>query len=74
MKQRSKYKGYVIEARAVSVRGGDWTSHFSIEQHRTCDVLDTRFETGQIFKTGEAALRAGFHYGAYKIESGFQIA
>jgi hypothetical protein len=71
MKERRTYKGYVVEARAIRVRGGGWTSHFSVEQHRGYEVIDSRFETGQIFKTGEAALQAGLHYGAYKVESNF---
>lgn len=74
MKERRKYKGCLIEARAIPVLGGGWTSHFSIEQHRGCDVLDTRFQTGQLFETDEAALQAGFHYGAHKVESGFASA
>lgn len=71
MLERKRYKRYVIEARAIPVRGGGWTSHFSIEEHRANDILATRFETGIIFKTGEAAKQAGFQYGAHKIESGF---
>jgi hypothetical protein len=71
MKERKRYKGHVIDARALPVRGGGWTSHFSIEKHFGDCVLDTRFETGQLFDTAQAALKEGIYLGARKIESGF---
>jgi hypothetical protein len=71
VKERKRHKGHVIDARGLPVRGGGWTSHFSIERHLGDVVLDTAFVTGQIFDTAQAALEAGIYLGKRKIESGF---
>jgi hypothetical protein len=71
MKERRRFRGHVIDARALPVRGGGWTSHFFIERHLGYGLLDTPFVTGQMFDTARAALDAGIYLGARKIESGF---
>lgn len=74
MKATRSYKGRTIEVLLIPVRGGGWTAHFNIETCRGADVVVTRFETGQVFPTQEAALEASLRIGMRKIDSGFDEA
>jgi hypothetical protein len=74
MKTRVSYKGRIIESLLYPVRGGGWTAHFSIENHRGPDVLVTPLETGQVCPTPHAALGVSLQMGMQKIDTGFNDA
>jgi hypothetical protein len=42
-----------------------------MEHHRANEVIDTRYESGQMFPSEEAALEAAICMGEYKIDSGY---
>jgi hypothetical protein len=71
MMELRTYKGRVIDARALPLRGGGWTAHFHLEHHRANDVIATPFESGQMFPSEEAALEAAIRMGEQKIDSGY---
>jgi hypothetical protein len=71
MMERRSYKGRVIDARALPVQGGGWTPQFNIEHHRANDVIDTHFDSGQVFPSEKDALEAALAIGEYKIDSGY---
>jgi hypothetical protein len=71
MRTRVSYKGRIIESLLFPVRGGGWTAHFFIENHRGPDLLDSPFQTGHVFPTQDAALGASLQMGKQKIDTGF---
>ena len=71
MMARRSYKGYVIDGRALPVRGGGWTPHFSIETHRGTGILDTLFHSGQVLDDEEVALKAAVQLAMHQIDLGF---
>ena len=71
MMERRNYKGRVIDARALPVQGGGWTAQFNIEHHRANDVIDTHFDSGQVFSSEKDALEAAIDMGEHKIDSGY---
>lgn len=71
MMELRNYKGRVIDARALPVQGGVWTAQFNIEHHRANDVIDTHFDSGQVFPSEKEALEAAISMGEHKIDSGY---
>lgn len=55
MRKRVLWNGRIIDLALFSVRGGGWTAHFCIEDHRADHVLVRPYETGQVFASREAA-------------------
>lgn len=66
MRKRLRCKGRIIDLSLYPVRGGGWTAHFSIEDHRPAGVLVAHYESGQVFPSREAAEAAGIRLAAMK--------
>jgi hypothetical protein len=58
VRKRVFWNGRIIDLSIFSVRGGGWTAHFSVEDHRADPVLVRYCETGQVFGTRDAAEQA----------------
>jgi hypothetical protein len=72
MKRRLGYKGYVIEARSDELKGGGFSSEFSIEEHDALSVTETQFYVPNTFATQESAIEAAIQAGRQKIDVGFE--
>jgi hypothetical protein len=71
MRVRKGYRGRILDVQVIPLRDEGYTAHFSIEDHRGFEVVDTYFETGQRFATEDEALQAALWWGANKIETGY---
>lgn len=71
MMSKRRYKGRLIDARALPVRGGGWTAHFDITEAQANAELDTHFETGIVFDSENEALEAALRLAAHKIDVGY---
>jgi hypothetical protein len=56
MRKRLYSKGRIIDIVVHPVRGGGWTSHFDIEDHRTSRPFATHYELGKVFMSPQAAV------------------
>jgi hypothetical protein len=72
VKNRTGYKGYVIEARASELRDGGFSVEFYIEEHDSSGVTVTQFNVPSPFPTQEAAIEAAVRTGRQKIDEGFE--
>ena len=69
MMEKHRYKGMLIDSRAIPLRGGGWTTHYSVWQDLGSESLDHYAETGQEFATEKDALEFGVRLAVQKIDS-----
>ena len=63
MKDRQGYKGYVIEARALETRGGEFSAEFSIEEHDPSGLTETQSYLTATFQSQKLAIAAAIQAG-----------
>jgi hypothetical protein len=72
VKNRTGYKGYVIEVQATELRDGGFSVEFYIEEDESSGVTVTQFYVPSTFPTREAAIEAAVGTGRQKIDEGFE--
>jgi hypothetical protein len=72
MKIREPYKGHVIEAMSLELRGNlGFVTELFIETHDQQGVTITHFHVPKIFQSVESAIQAAVLAGRHKVDVGF---
>jgi hypothetical protein len=68
------HKGFVIQSTALALREpkDSFTVHVDIRKDHKAYSDDSHFESGQVFRSENDALEAGFQMGKEKVDAGFQ--